>query len=217
VSIEFQAWPKTPRLRKAGSTTITEKIDGTNACVVIKLYEADDHDDALRSGQATSTVDSAGFAHVVYAQSRNRIIYPGSDNAGFAGWVWDWAYELVSLLGLGRHYGEWWGQGIQRRYGMDRKVFSLFNVNRWEQAGEEWYEQATDINMDLVPVLYRGVFSDVEIDKALNALRENGSIAAASWDKFGQKAEGIVLRHSELGGNLKVMLENDDIPKGLQT
>ena len=58
----FIAWPKIPRYEN-DSVIITEKIDGTNACIAI-------HDD--------------GTYHV---QSRNNIITPERDNAGFARWV----------------------------------------------------------------------------------------------------------------------------------
>jgi hypothetical protein len=34
MTIEFQAWPKIQRLDK-NIVTITEKIDGTNACVIV--------------------------------------------------------------------------------------------------------------------------------------------------------------------------------------
>jgi hypothetical protein len=216
MGIEFQAWPKTPRLRKAGSTTITEKIDGTNACVVIDpepllaRWET-----GTPMGEAT-VVNIGETSHLLYAQSRNRIITPDSDNAGFARWAHTHAAELADLLGVGRHFGEWWGQGIQRRYGMTRKVFSLFNANRWERVDETWQSRAFTIHMDIVPVLYRGVFSDMAINESLSRLQAEGSIAARMWGQQGQKAEGIVLRHADLGGNLKVMLENDDVPKSQQ-
>ncbi len=80
---------------------VTEKIDGTNACVIIKDGE-------------------------IAAQSRTRIITPQNDNFGFAAWVEEHKKELLDL-GDGYHYGEWWGQGIQRNYGLDHKRFSLFN------------------------------------------------------------------------------------------
>ena len=56
MTIEFRAWPKTPRLNGA-SMVITEKIDGTNACIIVT-------EDGRRIG----------------AQSRNRLISPGDDN-----------------------------------------------------------------------------------------------------------------------------------------
>lgn len=219
--ITFEAWPKTPRLNNRG-TTITEKIDGTNAAVVIIPVNA------IEAWGRLCT-DYGGFAwvddtvrkditYVVGAQSRKRLIRPGDDNAGFATWVSQNVDELVDLLGPGRHFGEWWGQGIQRRYGMDRKVFSLFNTHKWGKIATErldWHSRARDINMSVVPLLWEGKFSDVVVDMSIGSLRQNGSYAAAEWGFAGQPAEGIILRHRELGGNLKVLLENDDIPKGV--
>lgn len=106
--IDFQPFPKIPRLRRR--VVVTEKIDGTNACVWV--------DD-------TATIVRAG--------SRNKWIDPKADNYGFAGWVEKNAAELLRL-GPGFHYGEWWGAGIQRRYDLSEKRFSLFNVGRWNDA-----------------------------------------------------------------------------------
>lgn len=99
--MEFKAWPKTLRL-KDETYSVTEKIDGTNACIIIEGGE-------------------------IAAQSRTKIITPGktTDNFGFAQWVEDNKKDLLDL-GEGYHYGEWWGAGIQRRYGLDHKRFSLF-------------------------------------------------------------------------------------------
>jgi hypothetical protein len=103
-TITFEAFPKLARLRQ--NVTITEKLDGTNAQVIIT-----DHGD-------------------IGAASRNRLIYPGDDNFGFARWVEGNKDELLKL-GPGRHFGEWYGLGIQRGYGLKEKRFALFNVARW--------------------------------------------------------------------------------------
>lgn len=102
--MEFRAYPKTPRL--FGEVIITEKIDGTNGLVAI---------------------DEQG---VVRAGSRKRWITPEADNFGFAAWVAEHEEEL-RILGPGYHYGEWWGKGIQRGYGLDEKRFSLFSPPRY--------------------------------------------------------------------------------------
>lgn len=102
--IEFKPWPKIPRLRR--NVIVTEKLDGTNACVVVT-------DDGR-----------------VYCQSRTRLITPEHDNYGFAKWVKAHEAELQAL-GPGHHFGEWWGKGIQRGYNQIEKRFSLFNTARW--------------------------------------------------------------------------------------
>lgn len=219
MGIEFEGWPKTPRLSNGG-VTITEKIDGTNACVIIFPIDTVEAwgQDAIDHGGVAWVHDPvrADIQYLVGAQSRKRLIFPDADNAGFARWVQDNAAELVDLLGPGRHFGEWWGQGIQRRYGMDHKVFSLFNWHKWSKVAkdwDEWSERARGVNMTYVPALYIGKFSDVNIQNTLDFLRENGSVAAAEWGVTGQPAEGVVIRHRDLGGNLKAFVENDDVPK----
>lgn len=104
--MEFKAWPKITRLENKRQPIFTEKIDGTNACIVI------------------------GPNGEFYTQSRTRFITPGNDNFGFAKWAYENKEELLKL-GPGYHYGEWWGVKIQRGYGLDHKRFSLFNTRRW--------------------------------------------------------------------------------------
>lgn len=101
MSADFVAWPKIPRIENE-VLTFTEKIDGTNACIVI------------------------GDDRILSTQSRTRIIIPGDDNFGFAKWAYENEAALVEQLGPGRWFGEWWGQGIQRGYDQQKKKFSLF-------------------------------------------------------------------------------------------
>lgn len=222
--IEFEAWPKTPRLSNGG-ITITEKIDGTNACVAVFPIT-----DPEQWGKHPGNL--GGFAwvkdrarqdvlYLVGAQSRKKLIYPGkdTDNAGFAGWVEENAVELVDLLGPGRHFGEWWGQGIQRRYDMDHKVFSLFNYHKFSKIAQErhdWRNRASSIHMTMVPLLHTGRFSDLVIQDCLSMLRRQGSLASAEWGKRFMRPEGVIIRHRDLGGNLKAFVEDDGIPKSLQ-
>jgi hypothetical protein len=184
--IEFKEWPKIPRLNK--NITVTEKIDGTNACVIV-----------TEDGQ-------------VAAQSRTRIITPDNDNYGFAKWVAANATELVKL-GPGYHYGEWWGQGIQRRYGLEEKRFSLFNTGRWadvhgtnEAIGYRAKQEFAPACCYVVPVL--GVSNKPHvIDACVRHLRAHGSVAAWGFEK----PEGVCVYLN--GHYYKVLLENDDIPK----
>lgn len=100
-SLPFTGFPKIPRLNRA--CTITEKIDGTNGQIFI-------HPDGVNFNVG----------------SRNRWITPDQDNFGFARWVHENIADLLTL-GPGHHFGEWWGLGIQRGYGLKEKRFSLFN------------------------------------------------------------------------------------------
>lgn len=114
MSIDFEAFPKIPRLSR--DCIVTEKIDGTNAQIYIE--------------QLPDTEVSPGL-YQIKVGSRNRWITPEEDNHGFARWVKDNQEQLVKELGIGRHYGEWWGQGINKRYKGAPKTFSLFNAGRW--------------------------------------------------------------------------------------
>jgi hypothetical protein len=183
--IEFQAWPKTPRLFR--SITVTEKIDGTNACVVF-------------------TPDGDG-GYVYAAQSRNRLITPEADNAGFAAWVYENHAALFEKLGYGRHYGEWWGQKIGRKYDMAHRVFSLFNTDMWSvKVGDGFSYPIGGAVLTHVPVLYRGEFAECRIIAALKDLRENGSFAAPGF----MNPEGLCVYHSQTRSVFKVTLDNQD-------
>ena len=197
--IEFKEWPKTPRLMR--NITITEKIDGTNAAIGIVFYDAapDSPDDSI-----IAYVTSAEGIYGVYAQSRTRLITPGkmTDNYGFAGWVRLHAVELVSALGDGLHYGEWWGNGIQRRYDMPEKWFSLFNVDRFKDI-------ETSLNLNTVPVLYRGPNDTVAVAESLKVLRADGSVAAPGF----MNPEGICVYSYASRTVSKVTLDHNDAGK----
>jgi hypothetical protein len=207
---EFQAFPKIPRLRR--DVVITEKIDGTNACIVIhKIVEPEPVPDG-----SVALVNTGEAMFTVQAQSRNRLINPYDDNAGFARFVYDNAEPLASRLGDGYHYGEWYGQKIARNYGLKEKRFALFNTKRWgflpcnTVTDTEWPELPQVFR---VPILSSGVLSDELIDHALTHLRQHGSMAVPGF----QKPEGIVVFHTASGQLYKVLLEGDELPKGLLT
>jgi hypothetical protein len=204
---EFEAFPKIARLNR--DIVITEKIDGTNAAVVItELGQAAGPDIPLAGGDRV--VD--GVVYSVQAQSRKRIIVPGDDNFGFARWVYDNAEELVRLMGPGRHFGEWWGSGIQRGYGLQKgeKRFSVFNPTfHWGLATPEsplrWSEQ-----VNTVPVLYEGPFQQGRINGCLADLAFRGSVAAPGF----MDPEGIVIWHEAARQLFKVTIKGDEKPKG---
>ncbi len=162
-SIPFEPWPKIHRLER--DIVITEKIDGTNAGVFISEEME------------------------VYASSRKRWIEPGDDAFGFAAWVQENAETLVADLGAGMHFGEWWGSGIQRKYGLTNgdKRFSLFNTRQWSAKNGHF---ATP-SVASTPVLYEGPLSFIEIHKAREGLSDDGSRAAPGF----MRPEGIVIFH----------------------
>jgi hypothetical protein len=220
--VEFEAWPKIPRLNR--EIVVTEKIDGTNAAIVIVEVPfgqgvfPDYNRLAIVTLDGDDAHDEEGyplFEYHVYAQSRTRLLKPGKrdDNFGFAGWVKANAEELVTLLGKGRHFGEWWGAGIQRGYGVpkDARFFSLFNTHRFNAHDVRLAVAGTSLQgvVSVVPVLYRGLYSPAEIDFALFALRTTGSQAARGFTN----PEGIVIFHTAAGQAFKVTLEGDEAPK----
>ena len=193
--LEFTPFPKVPRLSR--ECIVTEKIDGTSGCICI-------------------TEDG-----VMHVGSRSRWITPEDDNYGFARWARDNESELLKL-GPGRHFGEWWGQGIQRKYGMTEKRWSLFNVARWCLHGTEpqriisadprieKYQEVLPPCCHLVPVMYRGPFNTSTIEWYLYLLRKNGSLASPGF----MRPEGIVCYHIAAGVAFKKTVENDASPKG---
>ena len=180
--IDFRSYGKTPRLRR--QVLITEKIDGTNAAVVV-------------------TEDGR-----VAAQSRNRLITPENDNFGFAKWVARYSEQLADTLGEGYHYGEWWGSGIQRGYGLEKgeKRFSLFDVPRYANTlgGMEGVP-----GLGLVPVVGGGILSDDLVDWALDGLALHGSRVRPGF----MHPEGIIVRHLDSRQHFKVLIDQDHISK----
>lgn len=208
---QFKAWPKTPRLNR--DCIATEKIDGTNSAVIIQEleHEGDYTGDALAVVQIPN-----GQWFAVYAQSRKRLLTVGkqTDNFGFAAWVKENALELAAGLGEGYHYGEWWGSGIQRAYGLSggERRFSLFNAGRWhDQQANGCGDTAVPECCLVVPVLATGTTINAVAEGAIAMLEDNGSFAAPGFDD----PEGIVVYHTAARQTFKVTLEGDESPKGI--
>lgn len=183
---------------------ITEKIDGTNACIVV------DYDERMAWGD--QEFDYAIIAKVgsyfVYAQSRNYLITPEKDNAGFANWVKNNATTLVGMLGEGRHYGEWCGAGIQRRYGLATKKFALFNTHRWRDLSNHPDGGLLDGQLTCVPVLAEGYMDNpgqVAL-QCMDTLRAEGSQFAPGF----MDPEGVVMRHNPSGTVFKKTFDYDE-------
>lgn len=171
---EFTPFPKMARLSR--EILITEKIDGTNASILI--------------------TEEGEF----FTASRTRWITPEQDNYGFSRWAHENKEELMKL-GAGHHFGEWWGSGIQRGYGLQKgeKRFSLFNHARW------WDDSVRPSCCHVVPSIYKGIFSTDECDAALETLAKYGSLAAPGF----MKPEGIVVFHIAGNVGFKKTLDGD--------
>ena len=169
----FNPFQKIPRLTR--DMYVTEKLDGTNASVHI-----------TPEGEFVTC-------------SRNRIITPVDDNYGFSRWANEHKEELMKL-GVGSHFGEWWGNGIQRGYGLKEKRFSLFNPK-------------CDISLipcvSVVPKLYKGTFSLGKVDALVEQLKASGSVAVPGF----MDPEGVVVWHEAAGTYFKKTCKDDGISK----
>lgn len=220
--MEFQEFQKIPRLSR--EIVITEKIDGTNGQIYIEHVPTQAEIeglsyDEIRYGDKEILFNSDEWT--IRAGSRTKWITPKDDNYGFANWVKQNAEELLKL-GEGRHYGEWWGQRIQRGYNLKEKRFSLFNTSKWHcnfnngvNNGELTLETTRCLEVSccfVVPILSRGgLFDTRHIEQVLDNLRVFGSFASPGY----MNPEGIVIYH--IAGNLyfKKTINNDESPKGL--
>lgn len=190
----FEDFGKIRRIFK-DNMIVTEKLDGTNAQVYIYPVAGDEKEFCL------GVKDGMGIT----AGSRSRYIHPGTktDNFGFAKWAQDNQEELFKL-GEGRHFGEWWGQGVQRGYGLTEKRFSLFNIHRWSGNNAELRPACCHV----VPVLGCWTLDTNKIKEILEDLKKTGSIAAPGF----MDVEGIVVYHPASNQLFKYTV--DDSPKG---
>lgn len=204
---EFTEWPKTKRLFR--DVVVTEKLDGTNSAIHISTVPYIPAFGGFPPGSYSVIVD--GVRYVVTAQSRKRIITPGktTDNYGFAAWVYEHATEIVRLLGEGLHFGEWWGRGIQRNYGMEDRRFSLFNAERYDHLNHDDAAIFDGSRLSTVAVLYSGTFAEAAICQALTDLGDYGSVAAPGF----MNPEGICIYHTQTRNVFKVTLDNNDAGK----
>lgn len=218
--IKFPEFEKIARLSRP--CVITEKLDGTNASVHIlseyqmelevymaeykspdteRLYSANT---LIEREKAILKVPIDGTNWYLMAGSRTQWVWPGNDNAGFGGWVRQHAEELVVGLGEGRHYGEWWGLGIKRGYGLKEKRFSLFNTSRWN-------DETKPECCHVVPVLFQGLFTTTMAELQIGYMTQHGSVAAPGF----MDPEGIVIYHTAAGMYFKKTIKHDESPKSM--
>lgn len=225
--LEFEAWPKIPRLGNE-TVQVTEKIDGTNAAVIILPYISD-HNPLIDAGQAKLVeYDKPDAMYTFATQSRKRFIWPGkqTDNAGFAAWAWENMHPLIDTLGFGKHFGEWYGSGIQHGYGLKEKRFALFNASRWADLSDLDVEERPIPNLEVVPVLYDGpAVEDLDgpsgefrytgmnpVKQCIEFLRREGSCAVKGY----MSPEGVIAYYRLARVSYKGFLHNNTTPKGLQ-
>lgn len=174
--MEFEAFPKLARLHR--ECVVTEKIDGTNAQIAIDTV-----------------------AGTIQVGSRTRWLSEHGDNHGFYKWVMNNQNTLVTQLGDGRHYGEWWGGGINKRYPGAPKQFSLFNATRWKPIQDTGALTVCQV----VPLLYHGPFDMHLIMEIFHAVRGQSRV----WELC-KNPEGIVIFHTAQGYLFKKTYEHDE-------
>lgn len=182
--LDFRGWPKIPRIASS-MVLVTEKLDGTSACL---------------------SFDSQGN---LACQSRRRIVTPDDDNYGFAAWCETNRDSLWNDLGVGKWFGEWWGGGCQRGYGLAKgdMRFSLFNTQAWAERTTPAFTPG----LGAVPVLASGVLYDIPrmMDDCLETLVLDGSRAVPGY----RNPEGYVV--DVAGTRLKEIL-NSPGPKSAE-
>ena len=215
MNAEFVPFPKLSRWSR--DIVITEKLDGTNASIYIEKKEPTFDGNGFHvaahviAGVGITMQDEFGAFYQLHmsAGSRTRWISPQDDNYGFARWAQEHSEELFAL-GVGHHFGEWWGQGIQRGYAQPCKRFSLFNSGRWFDANDTGYGEVRAPDCcSVVPVLYRGPNEQGAITNALLHMEHGGSWAAPGF----MDPEGIVIYHTASNTQFKKTIKKDESPK----
>ena len=197
----FEPFAKISRLSRP--IIITEKLDGSNGQLNIQShaeYEAE-NDELYGKGNAGDEPGIITRDFIIRVGSRKRWLGPAKkeDHFGFFKWAHENCDELVTL-GSGRHYGEWWGQGIQRKYGLDEKRFSLFNTHRWNA-------ETKPECCHVVPIIATGPhFDTLVISHALNILSSEGSHAAPGF----MYPEGVVIYHAHGNVLMKKTFKGDE-------
>lgn len=224
--MEFQKFDKIPRLSR--DCIITEKIDGTNCQIFIinkntfdQFHENCAYDSIeafLEKHCLYNPPESPGVEDLnklyVFAGSRKRWLdtSSGGDNFGFAKWVQANTEELLKL-GEGRHYGEWYGKGIQRNYGLAEKQFALFNVGKWASHDKPIEVKKKQVYppkcCGVVPILWQGEFETNPIECTLESLHLHGSQLVPGF----MEPEGIIIYHTASGQLFKKTILGDEKPK----
>lgn len=165
--MEFKSFGEIKRLTNI-RMSITQKIHGTNAQIFI---------------WPVSWIGDEPIGYHVQVGSRTRWIYPQDDNYGFAAWVEANKAEIIEKLGIGVHYGEWAGPGINSGEGLSERRFVLFNHEKFPP------ERPLPPQTVVVPVLYEGPLDSTKIDIAMEELKTQGSKLAPGF----MRPEGVVI------------------------
>jgi hypothetical protein len=174
-------YPSFPKIPRSSNSVVwaTEKLDGTNGLVYVPLNPAE----PVRAGSRNRWLKGNGSK--------------SDDNFGFAAWVEENA-EALRRLGPGHHYGEWWGKGIGRAYGLEERRWWLFDALRWTP---ERLPEGLPAALGVVPLLcVRSLDKSAEVVAAGEWVLKTHSVAVPSW----LKPEGYVLSVGSFSANNRV-------------
>lgn len=184
---------------RLGLITITEKMNGMTG--LISITETATQEPAGENIGETTRAN--GITYKIKAGSSKRWLESAKqrDNYGFAAWVESNKKTLIDDLGVGNHYGVWWGGGIRNGYGLaqDDKRFSLYNTARWNDV------TFTTAQLEVVATLFTDVFNeDRNIDIALITLGCYGSYAVPGY----MSPAGIIVYEQESGRMSQVLIDD---------
>ena len=215
--MEFKPFPKIEKFGKA-QMHITQKIHGTNAQVfifkntrVLGTVDTTMTEEQLKASlqyTGTNKLELAPYSdnsftvieHFtdILCGSRTRWITPEDDNYGFARHVYAHKEEFIEKLGVGQHFGEWAGPGINSGEGLTEKLFILFD--HWKYPPERPLPPKTVV----VPVLYQGQMDLSVIETVMNDLKTNGSKLVQGF----MRPEGVVIQ--TLGTRYKKVFDAEE-------
>ena len=212
VMSNYASFPSIERLENI-YCVISEKVDGTNGLIEIN--------EVFPVGEPKEIQIRFG--------SRNRYITFNNDNADFANFFRhyearfkDVAADIIlkELEVSGetltecqeqyplRIYGEWFGSGIQRGYGLKDKFFMPFSTFYAEKLIEYQVPNIVKPN-----IMYTGKFNKLTADMCMNTLAIHGSGIIKDY----KRPEGIVIHFPKYNFRLKQTFEGSkweqSIPK----
>lgn len=170
---------------------ITEKIDGTNACLEVTETSMTACSRTRRLVTTYADAPTVWYEH----DAKGRPV----DNYGFGAWAAENSH-LLARLAPGRHFGEWYGRGIQRGYGLPVKKLAFFNTSMTDPKAT--LPELAEV-VRCTPVLYEGEFSELAIENAMATLMVHGSYAAPGC----MHPEGVVVHFLHNRTSFKVVFD----------
>jgi len=200
--MSYPSYPKIERFKNI-YCVISEKVDGTNG--LISIYEDTEADNKttieVRFGSRNKWIDvhndNAGFCnfftpHIEKIKMIPKVLQDNAEN------------ELDDRNEASRFpiriYGEWYGQSIQRNYGLKEKLFMPFSTILAEAMISVGIP-----NIKVPEVIYKGKFSTLELSHAMGLLSTDGSLVVPGWFN----PEGVVIYFPKYNFCLKDTFEGE--------